>query len=44
MPKNHEPTKEEWRELARQAVEEKDLEKILELVEQALETHAEEKR
>ena len=36
MPKDHEPTKEEWRELARQAIEEEDLEKTLELVQQAL--------
>ena len=36
VPKDHEPTKEEWRELARQAIEEEDLEKTLELVQQAL--------
>ena len=41
---DHEPTEEEWRELARQAREEKDLGKALDLAQQIVEKYDEEKR
>jgi hypothetical protein len=40
----HEPTEEEWRKLARQAREEKDPDKTIELAEQIVEQYGEEKR
>jgi hypothetical protein len=43
-PKNHEPTEEEWRTLARQASEERDPYKLLELSQQIVEKYDEEKR
>jgi hypothetical protein len=43
-PKNHEPTEEEWRMLARQASEEKDPEKLVALAEQIVDKYDEEKR
>ena len=43
-PKNHEPTEEEWRTLARQASEEKDPEKLVALAEQIVDKYDEEKR
>jgi hypothetical protein len=41
---NHEPTHEEWRELARQAIEEEDPDKALDLAQQVVEKYEEEKR
>jgi aspartate/tyrosine/aromatic aminotransferase len=43
-PTNHEPTDEEWRTLARQASEERDPNKLLDLAEQIVEKFDEEKR
>ena len=36
-PQNHEPTQEDWRELARQASEEEDPEIVIELAQQVVE-------
>jgi hypothetical protein len=44
LAQNHEPTEEEWRELARQAVKEQDPDKMIALAEQILEKYDEEKR
>jgi hypothetical protein len=41
---NHEPTHEEWRELARQAIEEEDPDQALDLAQQVVEKYEEEKR
>ena len=43
-PQNHEPTQEEWRELARQASEEEDPEKALDLAQQVVEKYDEQKK
>jgi hypothetical protein len=43
-PTNHEPTEQEWRKLARQASEEKDPDKLLELTQQIVQKYDEEKR
>jgi hypothetical protein len=43
-PHNHDPTQEEWRELARQASEEEDLKKALDLARQVLEKYDEQKK
>jgi hypothetical protein len=43
-PQNHEPTHEEWRELARQAIEEEDPDKALDLAQQVVEKYEEETR
>jgi hypothetical protein len=43
-PKNHEPPEEEWRTLARQASQESDPYKFLELTQQIVEKYDEEKR
>jgi hypothetical protein len=43
-PPNHEPTEEEWRTLARQANEERDPYKLLELAQQIVEKYDEETR
>jgi hypothetical protein len=44
LPKNHEPTEEEWRTLARQASKEEDPNKVLELAGQIVEKYDEERR
>ena len=41
---SHEPSEEEWREIARQATQEKDPEKLLALAEQIVEKYDEEKQ
>jgi hypothetical protein len=43
-PQNHDPTQEEWRELARQASEEEDPEKALDLAQQLVEKYDEQKK
>ena len=43
-PQNHEPTHEEWRELAKQASEEEDPEKALDLAQQIVEKYDEQKK
>ena len=43
-PQNHEPTQEEWRELARQASGEEDPERVIELAQQVVEKFDEENR
>jgi hypothetical protein len=43
-PPNHEPTEEEWRTLARQAIKEGDPYKLLDLAEQIVEKYDEETR
>jgi hypothetical protein len=43
-PQNHEPTQEEWRELARQASGEEDPERVIELAQQVVEKFDEESR
>ena len=43
-PRNHEPTEQEWRILARQASEEKDSYKMLDLIQQVIEKYDEEKQ
>jgi len=44
QPTDHEPTEQEWRELARQALKEKDLGKIFELAKGIVEKYDDEKR
>ena len=44
VAQHQEPTEEEWRELARQAVKEQDPRKMIALAEQIVEKYAEEKR
>ena len=43
-PTNHEPTEEEWRELARQATKEEDPGKVIDLARQIVQMFDEEKR
>jgi hypothetical protein len=43
-PQDHEPTQEEWRELARQASEEEDPARLTELAQQVVEKFDEEKQ
>jgi hypothetical protein len=43
-PKKHEPTDEEWRELARQATKEEDPQKLVALAEQIVQAFDAEKR
>ena len=44
MASNHEPTEQEWRELARQAIEEEDPDKALDLAQQIVEKYDEAQR
>ena len=44
MALHREPTEEEWRELARQAQEEKDPDKAIDLAQRIVEKYGEEKR
>jgi hypothetical protein len=43
-PKNHEPTEEEWRTLARQARDKKDPDRAIKLAQRIVEKYEEEKR
>ncbi len=43
-PRNHDPTQEEWRELARQASEEEDPDKALDLAQQVVEKYDQQKK